>query len=100
MAVEFDAGPWFRWATVNDIRALANCGWGGDQPADVVAEDLARRDPNVKGLFASLDLIRDVPTKKNCHGFECRVDPNSAMAFLKNHRRGISEELSGGPKEA
>jgi hypothetical protein len=82
----FDATPWFVQATEDAVRALDECGWGGDYPADAVALFIASHDDGVKRMFTYLDIMdghRDV-------GFECYVDEHDAVAWLRaaEHKKG------------
>jgi hypothetical protein len=92
---QFDALAWFEGASNLAILTLARCEWGGDYPADDVAMSLAETVPDLARLFAYLEIITDDPTKKNCRGFECRVDEAHALEWLKNHRSTIWTELTG-----
>ena len=38
---------------------------------------------------------RERSPKKDCRGFECRVDEARALAWLKSHRQAIWAELTG-----
>jgi len=80
--VDFDALPWFQQANYDEIMALANYDWGGDYEADVVAEYVADSDEKVSQLF-------DYVEAKESMGFECHVDKDSAMAWLKEYRPDI-----------
>jgi hypothetical protein len=87
----FDATPWFEQASGKKILDLAKCGFGGDYPADNVAEFMSyyldnRGDGDLKELFTYLGIIANDPVKKDCHGFECHVDPEEARAWIKEHR--------------
>ena len=81
--VTFDALPWFEQATDEEILALAAIEWGGDQEADQVAIFMEDLDENVATMFNH---------KKNC-GFECNVDEESAMAWLKEYRPHLYEKI-------
>lgn len=77
--VTFNAIPYFEKASEQDIYDLADCGWGGDYPADYVAEYLDGRDPDVTEFF----LNKHAGPKQ---GFECHIDQTTALAWLKiNH---------------
>lgn len=88
--IEFDASPWFATANEQEILDLAECGWGGDYPADVVAEyfesSIEFAHGQVKRMFEYLNLISDTP--KSC-GFECHVDEKSARGWLTAFRPEI-----------
>jgi hypothetical protein len=75
--VDFDATPWFETATDAQILALADCGWGGDDPADEVAQAM-RTVHEVDALFVLIEHGRA--------GYESRIDPGDALAWLAEHR--------------
>ena len=79
---EFDATSWFEQASNDEIVELANCDWGGDLPADRVAQFVEDSDPDVG---ACLDYCR----RKNGIGFECYVDEESATLWIGKHRPEI-----------
>ena len=54
------AAPWFEQAPDEAILDLAKCGWGGDYPADAVAEFFEGKVPDITAMF-----------KYKQHGFEC-----------------------------
>lgn len=87
---EFDATPWFEQAFVKDLIELSKCGWGGDYPADNVAKFCSDFDENVQKVFDYLDVIKDDPSKKDCCGFECHIDRESAIEWLKANRPEIA----------
>lgn len=82
---EFDAGRWFEQATVEQIIALARCGWGGDYPADAVAEWMAQQDERLGLLFSYLELA----AKGKTVGFECHVSERDANRWLGEHRPSV-----------
>lgn len=87
----FDAAPWFAQATDKQIRDLAACGWGGNYPADSVAEwfhDL-KQSPEVSAVFDYIHLRRRVETI----GFECHVDEEAALAWLAAKRPELAASL-------
>src|SRR5947207_601044 len=86
--VEFDAAPWFEQATDDDIRALADCAWGGDYPADAVAQFFEGKDEDIGDLFAYLGHANEARTAMLADriGFECHVDQDEALAWLKGRR--------------
>lgn len=92
---EFDAVPWFERASDQEIRDLAGCEWGGDLPADHVVFALEESVPELARLFTYLEIIADDPAKKDCLGFECRVDESRALEWLKSHRPAIWAALTG-----
>ena len=80
----FDATAWFVQADEGSILDLANCGWGGDLPADWVAKHFDGKDPGVTKVFAYLKLEphMDGPDSDPV-GFECHVEPEDARGWIK-----------------
>lgn len=60
--ISFDAVKWFKKVTDADIISLAQCSWGGDYPADNVAEHFEKS--TTKRLFDYLHAIHGDPSKK------------------------------------
>lgn len=87
--VNFDASAWFAQASDNDIRKLANVGWGGDYDADAVADYFSSSATSeLYEYLYSKFVPKDV-------GFECNVDEISAMTWLAVHRPALAKELGG-----
>lgn len=80
--VEFDATPWFEIATQEQIQKLADCGWGGDYPADDVAIAMGNYDTNVEQFW----IQKENADKRQPQGFECRVDEEQAREWLTANR--------------
>lgn len=85
--VSFDAAPYFAQASDEDLRELHKCGWGCDYPADNVAHFMDAVSPEVGAMFAYNARSRQP-------GFECNVEGDEAMTWLKQHRPVLFEELS------
>jgi hypothetical protein len=85
-SASFDALLWFQQASDDDIRALAECGWGGDYPAD----DVAR---HVSDTNADVERVLDNTTCEEGMGFECHVNETMARAWLKEHKLALHDEL-------
>lgn len=81
----FDATPWFIQASDNNILNLAKCGWGGDYPADEVAEFFSyhKRNDEVEEAFHILHILRRSGKEI---GVECHINEEDAINWLKNHR--------------
>jgi len=90
---EFDAVHWFTIATDAQILNLADCGWGGDYPADEVAQWSSDLYDGVDKVFNYIATIQDDPSKKDMSGFECHVNESDAMEWLKEHRPHLYEQL-------
>lgn len=95
--VEFDASEWLAQASEQEIMDLAECGWGGEEAADVVAEYFQKKNPDIDKLFDYLHLVKD---KKNAPGFECHVDEDEAIYWLVNKRPAIGLKLASVPDSA
>ncbi len=78
LRVTFDAAPWFQAATDEQVQALADCGWSGDYPADEVAAGMRHANNEVDALLVLIEA--------RGAGYECRVDPDDAVAWLNEHR--------------
>lgn len=74
----FDATAWFETATTVELRDLINCNFGGDYPADAVANHFRDLDDEVTEV---LDLCDDMGS-----GFEVHVEPIGAIAWIAAHR--------------
>ena len=92
--VQFDAAPWFEQASKDDVMELASCGWGGDYPADDVAVHMADSVTRIADMFQYLEIIAHDRSKKDCCGFECHVERDDALIWLKKNRRDWYEELA------
>lgn len=73
---KFNCVEWFTSATDKQITALAKCGWGGDYDADDVA--WASTTKRVAKILAYCE--------RTGMGFECHVDPEEALTYLKTNR--------------
>jgi hypothetical protein len=94
---KFDAERWFEQASDEDILQLNDCGWGGDLPADEVAEYFSdgKLDPNVVEVFNVLHILR----RKDDIGFECHVEEEEAIAWLKKNRPWLHAIIVEQPEE-
>lgn len=82
---QFDAAPWFDQATAKEIVDLGNCGWGGDYPADVVAEFISLNDDRLTRMFHY--------AARAGVGFECHVDDGDAAQWLATNRPQLLAEI-------
>jgi hypothetical protein len=76
--VRFNAAPFFEQASDEEILALAKCDWGGDYPADRVAEFMADGCADLRDMFRYVEAAHKVKDM----GFECHVDEDDAMRWL------------------
>lgn len=83
--IQFDALKWFEQASDEEIADLVLCGFGGDYPADIVADyfDCSTTRP----LFFYLEEIVD--RLKSC-GFECYVNEEAARKWIGEHRPNLA----------
>ena len=88
----FDAVEWFEQASDQDIIDLAGCSWGGDYPADDVAEFMADHDSNVADVFKFLETYNRGPARDR-QGFECHVNSDDAIRWLKEHKPTLVPQL-------
>jgi hypothetical protein len=77
----FDATPYFKGAAPDEIRKLAECGWGGDYPADFVAYHMESLNADLSQMLAYC--------QRRKKGFECYVDRNEALDWLRDHRPDV-----------
>jgi hypothetical protein len=82
--IDFDALKWFEQASDKDILDLAKCEWGGDYPADAVAQHFERN--LTKELFVYLEKY----APDDC-GFECHVNEACAIGWIKSNRPELNK---------
>jgi hypothetical protein len=80
--VDFDATPWFEKASEKEVMSLFRCGWRGDYPSDAVAHFMADLNESIAEMF----LYLGIRAKKEEIGFECSVNEEDAMIWLKANR--------------
>jgi hypothetical protein len=78
----FDAAPWLAQASDYEIEMLIRCDFGGDQASDAVALWTRDRSDSVDGVFRYDELART--------GFECHVNRDDAMAWIKANRSHLN----------
>ncbi len=88
--VPFDCVDWFQQASTDEIIELADCGWGGDRPADVVVEYYRGKHPVVDDMFT---CTRPPGHTFDAIGFECYINPKEAMAWLKVNRPDAHQNI-------
>lgn len=89
--IPFDAVAWFKQAKPQKIVDLAGCDWGGDYPADAVAEFMEDHVPEIAQMFRYLERIHDTP--HSC-GFECHVNKVLAVVWLEANRPAVAERIA------
>jgi len=87
---KFDATPFFKQATTEEVIELVQCEWGGDYPADEVARFHEGRD----GFADVTEVFADAQRRKT--GFECHVHYPDAMSWLALNRPEIFAKLDAG----
>jgi hypothetical protein len=88
----FDATAYFEQASDQQISELQACGFGGDYPADAVAQFHADTNKDLEAMFDYLARIANDPSKKDCSGFECHVDESDAQAWINANRPHLIQE--------
>lgn len=88
----FDAVVWLKKATYKDIKALHDCGWAGDYPADQVAIDMAGKDDDIAFMFKYIEK-KNQGGKRDHIGFECHVQKTEALQWLDKNRNRIYTRL-------
>lgn len=81
--VPFDALLWFEQASEQAIVKLSECDWGGDYPADVVAQESSAWFKEIDKVFVHNNHNEDLS------GFECSVDGDAALKWLESNKPGI-----------
>jgi hypothetical protein len=84
---DFDALAYFMQAGEQELLKLADCGWGGDYPADEVAQHMASLNAGVKGVFT---YIENTPNRV---GYECVIDGDKALEWIKTNRPGVYKKI-------
>ncbi|ABD72054.1 hypothetical protein Rfer_4368 (plasmid) [Rhodoferax ferrireducens T118] len=80
--VEFDAAPWFAQASDKNIRDLQAINWAHNYAADAVAEYFRKANADIRNIL------------NEGGGFECYVDEDGAMAWLKVHKTELWASFS------
>jgi hypothetical protein len=88
--VDFDAVRWFEQASDDEILALAECGWGGDYPADNVASFFEGAHGEITEMFQHIGHMQKT---RNAVGFECHVDEDEAMAWLDANKPELAATI-------
>lgn len=101
--VKFDATKWFETVTDQEIIDLIECDFGGDYPADYVAQNLAESNSELTDFFAYFDE-KPVMLNGDTVGFECHVNGDDAEYWILKNRPHLKRLLKtnqsiGGPYE-
>lgn len=87
----FDALQYVMQASDDDLVALVDCGFGGDYPADEVAQFMADLDEGVARVFMYLSFEPEQFGERV--GFECHVDQRPALRWIKANRPNVYQRL-------
>ena len=91
VTANFDAVAYFVQASDDELVGLVDCGFGGDYPADEVAQFMADLDEGVERVFMYLSFEPEHFGEKV--GFECHVDQRPALLWIKAHRPTAYQRL-------
>ena len=86
--IVFDATEYFEKMSDEEIAALSKCNWGGDYPADSVAEYF--KETTTTKLFDYIELMNSRDTNETV-GFENHVDEQEALEWVSINRPGLLE---------
>jgi hypothetical protein len=88
--VKFDATSWFQMATSEQILNLYECGGSHDYASDDVAHWMAENgDSTVENFFEFLRYVTHQPFSGDTNGFECDINMNEALQWIKFNRPEI-----------
>lgn len=95
VTAKFDATPWFKQASEEEIMDLARCEWGGDYPADAVA-DYLESEPGYDSLAAMFEYLGKHPKSlsNEAIGFEVHVHRDDAYRWLLANRKDVFNEVA------
>lgn len=83
--IRFDAAPWFEQASDEEIIALAEIDWRGDEAADVIALFMEDRDERIADMFQYLRST-SVRNRRNPPGFEVSIHVKLAVRWIAKNR--------------
>ena len=93
--VTFDSVDWFVQASDQEIMDLAECGWGGNLPADAVAEFFENKNDDIDRVFKAVRFFNNPRWGyKRKIGFECQIEEDSAVNWLRVHRPNIYKKIN------
>jgi len=87
-SVKFDATIWFEEASSAEVKALALEGWRGWHWTGNLVEHMREFNSEVD------DLVAYTRTTNKAIRFECSVNKDDALAWLKRHRRVVYWRLN------
>lgn len=79
----FDACPWFEQASDEELLALAECDFGGDHPANIVAEFFEEDNDEIHRL------------KRYGTGFSVQINPFAALQWLQSNAPEVYRVAKG-----
>lgn len=83
--IEFDAKPYFKKAPDLAIIDLADVDWGGDIPADWVAQFMEKSNKEIRAMFRYL-RSEEVRSRRDPPGFEVHVNGKDVLDWIKENR--------------
>lgn len=83
LEVDFDATEWFEQASDLELVKLQAIDWSGDYQADAVAEYFDGKNDDISRFFK----------RKQELGFECSVDADEAMEWLRINRVALWSQI-------
>lgn len=86
--VLFDAEPWFKQASDQQILKLAKDGFGYDYSADDVAYYFEGTNRQIANMFKYIN--------KDDVGFEVSIWDQEAMEWIQKHRLGLFHKITFG----
>jgi len=84
--VNFNAVEYLAQASDGDLRDLAAQEWCESSEADAVAEHMAELNSEVRAVFDYINIVNRTKYGNDVIGFECHVDAQSAMSWLRKYR--------------
>lgn len=85
-SAEFDAVPWFRQATDDELVALAYEGWGHEDTSDAVAAFFRRSVPDVEKVFKHVAEMLRYDNRIEDAGLGCEIHENDATLWIQKNR--------------
>ena len=87
---EFDASEWFAVASSESILRLAENGWGGEHVGRELASYAMQQDDDIATILQYVMYLRHGGLQA---GFQCEVDPVSALEWLAFVRPDVYGEI-------
>ncbi len=97
-SINFDATLWFEDASDGSIKELAKYDWGYDYTADAVAQYMVIHDDQVNNFFDYIEALA-VLSGASSAGFECYVNTEDAIVWIKANRPHLLEKIKESSNE-